>query len=267
MTVYVDVLFLVNFSMDLLALYGAGAVLGRKKQSPRLLAAALLGGAYGVAEVLLLIEPPWGTVLLLSVSLFMVGIAYGRHGFFSLYIVFVGAEAFLGGIMTLAYTVASRYLGEWGTAERGGAVSTPGFLFALTVSIVIGLAVHKTLDRAGHGVSEVRATVGGRSFSFSAVCDSGNLLKDPLTDTPVILLGERVPGAAWLSSYKNPKGFRVIPYETVGGSGILLGHRPEFLEITCRGRRYRPEALLAVATGTEAFDGKGGCVPTAVLRG
>ena len=267
MTVYVDVLFIVNFCMDLLSLYGAGALLGRKKRSLRLVCAALLGGGYGVSEILLAVPAPWDTFLLISVSLLMALIAYGRHGFFSLYIVFVGAEAFLGGIMSLVYTVAARYPGGISPSEAGGSVTAPGCLFARAVSVAVGLAVRKTLDRTGHGMSEVRAVVGGCTLSFTAVCDSGNLLRDPLTETPVILLGEHVPGAAWLLNYDNPKGYRIIPYESVGGRGILLGHKPEFLEITCGGRRYRPSALLAVAKGTETFDGKGGCVPASVLRG
>ncbi|MBQ9120813.1 MAG: sigma-E processing peptidase SpoIIGA [Clostridia bacterium] len=268
MTVYADVLFLVNFCMDLLSLYGAGMILKRKRRSLRLILAALVGGVYGVAEVLLRIDGWAGAVWVVVISLLMCLIAYGRRTFFSTYVVFVGAEAFLGGVMSILYTVAAKLMRQaLPSEEEGGTVTFVGFAAALLISILVGILTEKTLNRTGVGLSEVRVTVGGQSLRFSAVCDSGNFLKDPLTDTPVILVSESVPGASWLLSYENPKGYRAIPYESVGGSGLLFGHKPESLSVEYRGRTYRPDALIAVAKGTQSFDGKGGCVPALLLRG
>ncbi|MBO5111291.1 MAG: sigma-E processing peptidase SpoIIGA [Clostridia bacterium] len=269
MTVYADVLFLVNFSMDLLSLYGAGALLKRKKRSLRLVLAALLGGIYGVLDVIFTPPGVWGIILLLTASVIMCLLAYGKAGFFSTYVVFLGAEAFLGGVMSLLYTAASKLLhaSQTGASPAEGHLTLRGFLLALAASVLVGLLTERTLNRSVTGTAEVRVTVCGRTFRFSAVCDSGNLLTDPLTDAPVILMGESVPGAAWLSALENPKGYRVIPYESVGGSGLLFAHKPEMLAIECRGRTYHPHALIAVARGTDAFNGNGGCVPASILRG
>ena len=56
MTVYADVLFAVNFCMDLLSLYGAGVILDRRKRSVRMLLAAAIGALYGVLEIVLDIQ-------------------------------------------------------------------------------------------------------------------------------------------------------------------------------------------------------------------
>lgn len=267
MTVYVDVLFLVNLCMDLLSLYGAGTLLHRKRKPIRLVLSAALGAGYGVLEVL--IQPGgWGgTVLLLAISLGMCLIAYGTRGFFSTYVVFVGAEAFLGGIMSLLYTAASKIfqgmLPE--SAQRG--ITFPGFVLALSASLLVGALTRRTLNRFEGGIAQVSVTVGGCQLRFSAICDSGNLLTDPLTDTPVILIGEGTPGAGWLSAYENPKGYRMIPYESVGGRGMLVAHKPEALTVEYGGRTYCPRALVAVSHGTASFGGRGGCVPVTLLRG
>ena len=266
--VYADVLFAVNFCMDLLSLYGAGIMLGRRKSAGRLILASAFGAAYGVVDVVL---PSHGLIsigMLLVTSLFMCLIAYGRNRFFSIYVVFLGAEAFLGGIMSLLYTAAAKFLRELVPVEQDSkGITFGGFVLALSVSLLVGFLTKRTVAYAENGVSDVQATVGGRRLSFSAVCDSGNLLKDPLTGTPVILIGASVAGAEWLSRYENPKGYRVIPYESVGGEGLLFGHKPDELTIRYKGKTYCPSALIAVAKGTKSFDGRGGCIPAVLLRG
>ena len=267
MTVYVDVLFLVNFCMDLVSLYGAGALLHRKRAPMRLVLSAALGAGYGVLEVLTHPGGWSGTVLLLVASLGMCLIAYGPHGYFSTYVVFVGAEAFLGGIMSLLYTAASKLFQGALPESAQKRVTFPGFVLALSVSLMVGALTRRTLNRFEGGIAQVSATVGGCRLRFSAICDSGNFLADPLTDTPVILIGEGTPGAGWLSAYENPKGYRMIPYESVGGRGMLVAHKPEALTVEYGGKTYCPRALVAVSRGTASFDGRGGCVPVSLLRG
>jgi stage II sporulation protein GA (sporulation sigma-E factor processing peptidase) len=268
MTVYADVLFTVNFCMDLLSLYGAGVILGRRKRSMPMILAAAIGALYGVLEIVLDIQGWISIMILVGVSLTMCGIAYGCNRFFSTYVVFLGAEAFLGGIMSLLYTAATKLLKDVAFIEQENRkITLGGFVLALLVSVLVGLITQKTLTCAERGVSEIQVAVGGHRLSFSAVCDSGNLLKDPITGTPVILIGETVAGAEWLGGYENPKGYRVIPYESVGGEGLLIGHKPDEVIVHHKGKIYHPSALIAVAKGTRSFDGRGGCIPSVLLRG
>ena len=50
-TLYADILFLINFSMDFLTLYVTAAILRRKTSVARLSVASAIGGLYGVASV------------------------------------------------------------------------------------------------------------------------------------------------------------------------------------------------------------------------
>ena len=70
-TIYIDVYFLINFSVDLLALYFAAMFMKIRATNLRLVLAALVGALYAVIGV-----------LLIDVSYIMYPVAsfyYGRH--------------------------------------------------------------------------------------------------------------------------------------------------------------------------------------------
>ncbi|MBR2951349.1 MAG: sigma-E processing peptidase SpoIIGA, partial [Clostridia bacterium] len=75
---YLDILFLVNFCMDYMALYIAGGLCERARSALRLLAASLLGAVYAMAAVLLTGNQAIQHVIGICVALLLVALAYGR---------------------------------------------------------------------------------------------------------------------------------------------------------------------------------------------
>ena len=74
--VYGDILFAVNFSIDLLILVLVGYFLHLRRRLPRLLLSALLGGVYAVFFLWLSPTPPEGMLLSLAAALFLCFVAY-----------------------------------------------------------------------------------------------------------------------------------------------------------------------------------------------
>ena len=62
-SVYVDLYFMVNLSMDLLCLMITASLMHRKVSRLRVIAAAAIGGAYAVAALLLGFFGIWGLLL------------------------------------------------------------------------------------------------------------------------------------------------------------------------------------------------------------
>ena len=60
-------------------------------------------------------------------------------------------------------------------------------------------------------------------LSIDCIVDSGNKLREPFSDTPVLLIDKSYQKAV------DPGGLpqRVIPYSTVSGEGLLMGFRPK----------------------------------------
>ena len=79
-TVYVDLFFLINFSMDFLCFFLAGKLLERKMSLPRMLIASALGGIYANVSLLLSLGGILGVVIDVAVCMIMCLIAFWRNG-------------------------------------------------------------------------------------------------------------------------------------------------------------------------------------------
>lgn len=97
----------------------------------------------------------------------------------------------------------------------------------------------------------VTLKVAGKEAKCKGFWDSGNKLKDPITGRAVVLLEKSV-----MEEYKIPipiKGFRVIPYHSVGmKNGVLKGFVADELVITDEEGMQRriKKAVIAIYEGT-----------------
>lgn len=247
MTVYVDLVMLLNFAVDLLLLLAANRLSGFPPGWKRVLPAAALGGVYGGVCLL----PGFrflGNLLWRSVSLgIMAWIAFGwqlsaiRRG-----IVFVFLSMALGGIAV--------------GLSGGGVVSL--LLAALGISVMCKVGFSGYIGTAKY--IPVELTCGDKCVKLTALSDTGNTLRDPVTGCPVLVVGAQVaqmllgltpqqlrtPVEA-LSASGVP-GLRLIPYRSIGQSGgMLLALRLKEVKIGS----WKGSSLVAFAP--EGLDSEG----------
>ena len=239
MTVYIDLVILLNFLTDLLLLLGTNRLAGFPSSFRRLLPAAALGALYSglclVPSLFFLGSPLWYLVFLslISVTAFGFGESTLRRG-----ALFLLLSMALGG-MALALQQSRFHIL---LLEAGG-------LWLLT-RISFGSST------VGTAYVPVTVNLSTGPVSFTALKDTGNQLKDPLTGEPVLVVSCRQ--AALLTGLtrdqlekpmetllKYPgKGLRLIPYCAVGqGSSMLLGLSFPSVSIG----KHRGPALLAFA--------------------
>ncbi len=189
-TVYADILFLVNFSMDFLVFYVRARVCKRRIRLLRTLAASALGGAYSVAAIFADM-PSFASLALDLCMLFVMcavadlSCAISLGGFLAGAAAYAGTAAAIGGIMTALYSLINRLEFLPGDAE-GDDVSV--WLFALLAAA--GAAATLIGDRRKRTVAaaksiEVELSLGGKVVRFTGIADSGNLLGDALSGRPV----------------------------------------------------------------------------------
>ena len=230
MVVYLDLVMGLNFVVDFLLLTGTNRMAGYPPDWKRAMIGALLGGLYGgvclLPGFLFLGNLMWRAVSLGLISLLAFGLGPGtfRRG-----ILFTLLSMALGGIVLI--------LGS------GGILSLLAAAGALCIMCVLG---------CGTGVGErrfvpVQLQFSGKQIELTALHDTGNTLRDPVTGDRVLVVG---PDAAKLllglerSALRDPThtlvrgeipGLRLIPYRTVGNSnGMLLGIRIENARINGR---------------------------------
>lgn len=236
MRVYGEAYFCLNMGMDFLCLLLA-ARLGRLRFRPgRALLAAGLGGGYAL---LALMGPPWlgGAWGLMLSALCMCLLAFGRRG--------------LRGFPLLLAVG----LFFWGVAEYfRGRRAPAGLILAGCAFSGLGLAA-LLLRRGpdGEGRFEVELRLGGRRAVLPALRDSGNLLADPVSGLPVIVIPAPLarsllpPGTRPERLDTLPPGGRLIRMRTAGGVGTAMLFCPDEIILRQGGAARRVDAMAAAA--------------------
>lgn len=226
---YLDLLMLLNFGVDYLLLLGTQRFYGAPPNQPRLLAAAVLGAAYGgiclIPGFRFLGSILWRLVFLCLMSAAAFGLrgnTLRRTGVFCL------LSLALGGMATLAAKADARTL-----------LLCAGAL-CLFCRMLLG-------SGAGSRMVPLAIRHDGQSVRLTALRDTGNELRDPVSGEHVVVLSQ--PEAEKLTGLtrqellnpihtleKHPMGgLRLIPYHAVGKeNGLLLGMR--FREVTIDGK-------------------------------
>ncbi len=283
--IYGDVLFIINFSMDFLSLFMVGKLMHLPMRAWRVILGASLGAVYGVAELLLEANALLSFLLTASVMLTMCFLAFGRQRlrrFVMTTVLFCGVNMLVGGIMTAAFVRLGAYEHY---IEIGGELHTiygdmPVWLFAVLASLsalatfAVGRIFRKTQSVKS---CEIRLVCAGREATLSGLVDSGNLLTEPLSGSPVVFVKES--NAFFLPSElidamrlgiasANDLGkirLRFVPSRTVSGEGILLAVVPEGFFLRVGGEWEERRALVAVDFSDGDFGGFAALVPDMLL--
>ena len=232
-TVYVDILFFVNFAMDFLALYLCAKLRFLRPKTFRLLTAALFAALYGVLRG---IFDFWGPLWLLSdiAACFLCTlIAFYEKSLkktILLSAIYYVISLLLGGIVFSAYTLALR----WGSQKNVIAFVIISVVFCILLLLL--LRREKPKKRA-----KVTVAFQNKRVFLDCFFDSGNLLRDPFTGTPVIIV--KFQKLCELIGYENAKlldeekicdlpehlqkRIRLIPAKTVIDKAILPGICPD----------------------------------------
>lgn len=279
-TVYVDVLLAVNFFMNYFLLLSAGKILRATLSRTRLCLAAVFGAAAALSIFLPRMGAFTGALYKLAVSAGMVLIAFSWHGLRSfgrnLLVICAVTFGFGGTMFALWLTVAPH-----GMVYRNGVIYfniPPLFLVGVTLLcyaiITVAGKVTLRLERLTK-LYDASVTARGHTVRLHLLCDTGNCLTEPFSGAPVIvvrraaiadLLPPRFTADASADSAAALPHFRVIPYTTVHGGGLLTAFRPDAVVISDKGRSWQPSrCFLAV---TEGFDGEeyDGIIPPALLE-
>lgn len=270
--VYIDVLFLLNLTVDYLLLLASARITGEVIARPRLALGALLGAAY--AAVLFLPGCQWLANPLCKVcaAVLMVLVGFGQSPrLLRLILVFFGASAALGGVV-----LALQLLGAGGLTLENGVLYTGFDIRLLLVTVIVCYAVLSGVfgRAARHGgksrdLIPARLTLGEKTLCLTVLLDTGNTLTEPVHNRPVMVAEARalesvlpegidpadpVGSMERLEDTELRRRFRLLPYRAVGVEyGMLLAVRTDRVEL---GGRELKELLVALSP-TPVSDGGG----------
>jgi stage II sporulation protein GA (sporulation sigma-E factor processing peptidase) len=272
MSIYLDVIWLLNFSFDLFLLLLTAIALKRKIFKIRILLAALLG-----SSIVLMMFSPLAFIALhpigkMIISMIMVWLAFGFKRFrtyFQCLLTFYFVTFMVGGGMTGAH-----YFLQTEMSHLDGVLMTNSTGFGHPISwlfVLIGFPVVWMFSRNRlEGLEAkkihfdqlvtVSIRVDSTRFTLKGLVDSGNQLFDPITRSPVMII-DTLKAQSYIpqelvnqaiqddviksmseSSESHPweHRVRIIPYRVVGSEHqFLLGFKPDEVWIETKNEKIK----------------------------
>jgi sigma-E processing peptidase SpoIIGA len=283
--IYGDVLFVINFSMDFMALFICGKIMHFRMSFGRMALAATLGGVYGVASLFFCFGTAGDIMLdaLMALALCFVAHYHGSTAkTFGATALFAAVSMLMGGAMTALYSKIGKYqtyIQIGGTVHTVfGDISFGVFAVIAVVSAVLTYVLQKLINRkTGAKVCTIRVTFEEGVYEFSAFVDTGNCAEEPISGKAVVFLsaeaGKKVAGksgelllrAAGCVEDADAKLVRFIPINTVSGYTLVSAVKPRKFEIAARHVFEVRNVLIACDTGAADFSGAEALVPSVLL--
>ncbi len=186
MVIYADLIFMINFIMDLLCLYVSGKVMNFKMGKLRLVMGATLGAIYGVVSAVFTLTEPFCSF---AVSFLMIYISFSIKSivsFLKTVLLMYSVGMLLGGIMTFLQRVI--YENRNSFLFKDGVDFFTFLILAAVIFVFIMLSgkIFSIYIQRKNVVCEIYA--GAMSKKVTLMMDTGNTLKDPYTGKAVVIV-------------------------------------------------------------------------------
>ena len=275
-----DLLFFVNFCMDFQCLYLTARLLHRRFSVWRAALASAGGAVYAVAALFMEAGRAAAFFCDLAVCALMCLLVFLERGrrlrrFFIPFALYFGVSAAVGGVMTALSHQLNRL-----TLPGADTASGPWFYVLAAAGGLSTFAWGRLCQRRAKGKhAALRVVLDQKEVTFDCMTDTGNLLTDPVSGRPVVIVSERAAGALLppellcALSDRNAattlppalaRRVRLIPSVSATGQGLLVAVLPDSAGLDA-GRGERQVDLLLAATAFEPGAGYDALLPAALM--
>lgn len=271
-TLYIDVFFLVNFTITLLSAFFSACFVHLRTNSKRLIALGTLGGVSAILD-LFFGESLFAKLFLSLVflSLCMLLITHGasvvrRTRFILLFLLF---QLLIGGIVEFSYSFLDKIVKISVDEIAVSAENRRLLVFSMILLLTIGVfKLFIMLFSSSPTEKSVRIgiKIGGVTVEEEALVDTGNLVKDPMNMCPVLFVKEDFARTflpknlieltdvdALDRSFK--KRIRLIPVTKDGSTHVITGVRVDEVGVIKDGKIEPCEMTVAIDKEGGSFGG------------
>ncbi len=255
MTIYIDIVLIENLLMNYIILFATGVILKIHIKHVRLILASFVGAIYTIIAYISGLKIYSNFFLKLILSVIIIYIAFNPNQLKKLLkytlIFYLTSFVFGGAAFALIYIVKPQEI-----LENNGLVLNSNSLKVIFISaiiafivVIIGFKIVKNKISAKDMYCDLKIKINDKNIETKAMIDTGNFLKEPITNTPVIvvehtLLYDCIPEEI-LNHMESILGgdfseipdqvkeeyvsrLKVIPFSSLGKqNGMLLGIKAE----------------------------------------
>lgn len=259
MTIYIDVVFIENLIMNYIILFATGIIIKIKIKHMRLILASVLGAIYSIVAYMSILEIYSSIILKIILSIIIVYIAFNPQNVKSMWkdivIFYMTSFVFGGAAFALIYIIKPQDI----LMKNGLFLGTYPLKTIILGAIIAFIIIVTSFKIVKSKISKkdmfctIKVKLNQQEIETKAMIDTGNLLKEPISNTPVIvvehtLLYDCMPKEI-LNNLENILGgdfenipeeiknkyiskLKVIPFSSLGKqNGMLIGIKPEYVII------------------------------------
>lgn len=255
MTLYIDLILLENIIMNYIIILATGMVCKANIKQTRLILASLLGGIYAIIICVIDFKFCTNQITKLLISICMVYISFNPMNvkvmIKQLFIFYLTSFCFGGVAYYLLYCVNSNLI----RSVNGILVGTYPIKIALLGGILgffivnISFKIIKSKLTKKDMIYHIDIYYKEKKSSIKAILDTGNLLTDPISSTPVLIVeAQALRNIISENILKNIENIlygkfkeidediktrcSIIPFSSIGkNNGMLIGFRPDYIKI------------------------------------
>ena len=259
MTIYIDIVLIENLIMNYIILFTTAVVLKIKVNHIRLILVSLLGAGYSIIAYMGIIKVYSSIILKIILSVLIIYIAFNPQNIKKmckdLLLFYLVSFVFGGAAFALIYIIKPQnILMKNGLFLGTYTLKTVMLGAVVAFCIIIGaFAIIKNKISKKDMFCEIEILINQKKIKTKAMIDTGNMLKEPITNVPVIvvehiLLYSCMPKEI-LNNLKEIMGgdfknipcdiqekyiskLKLIPFSSLGKqNGMLIGIRPEYVKV------------------------------------
>ena len=260
-TLYVDVYFMINFTVDILAIFIALRMIHAKVNIRRLMLCGILGSSLAIAEIfientLLNICLASSFILIITyISCKEISLARMIKFIISFYI----ASFLISGAVNFLYAFLDKYLDNL-LKDFSRTTNRKALVFSLIILLIIGvlrLFIMMFSDSMNNKSTRLLIKLADKTLEVDALIDTGNLVKDPMNMNPVIFLkrncAENIIPSAIIDltdvdslSIDYRKRIRLIPVTRKDHTHVMTGIRVDKVVIYNERKREEIDATIVI---------------------
>ena len=274
MTIYIDIIIVENLIMNYIILYATGIISKDKISYTRIFFASLIGAVYAVTEYILKLNIYSNILIKIVLSIIIVYVAFYPQNVKKMYkqlVMFYVTTFTFGGVATyLIYVLKPQNIIIKNGMYVGTYVLKVIFLGAIvgTAILFVAFKLAKNKITKKDMICKIKIKINGKEKVLDAMVDTGNMLKEPITGTPVAVVErtslydllpkeilnntESILGGDFGKIPEDIKNeyilkLKIIPFASLGKqNGMLVGIKPEKIEVINEQTEENKNAIIGI---------------------
>ena len=192
--VYLDVIFLENIVINYIILYVTGLISKSKIKQNKLLLGALIGAIYSIIYYLIKLKIYSSFIIKIILSIVIIYVSFKSNNYKDLLkkvlLFYLTSFVFGGAIIAIIYMADSQNI----TIQNGvlvGNYTIKTILIGVIIAyftILIAFKIIKNKISKKDLICDITVRLDNKNIKTKALIDTGNMLKEPITNLPVIVM-------------------------------------------------------------------------------